>query len=196
VIDSIDDTERKRQEAINEVIYTEQKFASDLEYIRDVSENFLFSPLFPMTLGGLRLTLAGRNYMKVWIKPLMTESIIDEPRREYFLQQIFWNLNEIHAGSQQLCVALKHRQKQQYVVDSIGDIFLGHVPNFEEFVNYGAHQVYGYHAFELERRTNPAFSKFVDVRPFVAFFLSFVCPSQLCRLTPSCETQKGTGELT
>jgi hypothetical protein len=33
----VDDTEKKRQEAINEVIYTERDFVRDLEYLRDVS---------------------------------------------------------------------------------------------------------------------------------------------------------------
>ena len=37
ILDSTDDTEKKRQEAINEVIYTERDFVRDLEYLRDVS---------------------------------------------------------------------------------------------------------------------------------------------------------------
>jgi hypothetical protein len=37
VIDSVDDTEKKRQEAINELIYTERDFVRDMEYLRDVS---------------------------------------------------------------------------------------------------------------------------------------------------------------
>lgn len=38
VIESCSSEEIKRQEAINEVIYTEQDFVRDLEYLRDVSE--------------------------------------------------------------------------------------------------------------------------------------------------------------
>lgn len=37
VADSVSETERKRQEAINEVIYTERDFVRDMEYLRDVS---------------------------------------------------------------------------------------------------------------------------------------------------------------
>lgn len=37
VADSVSDTEKKRQEAINEVIYTERDFVRDMEYLRDVS---------------------------------------------------------------------------------------------------------------------------------------------------------------
>jgi hypothetical protein len=36
VVESVDEMERKRQENINEAIYTERDFAKDLEYIRDV----------------------------------------------------------------------------------------------------------------------------------------------------------------
>lgn len=39
ILDSVDDTEKKRQEAINEVIYTERDFVRDLEYLRDVSDS-------------------------------------------------------------------------------------------------------------------------------------------------------------
>lgn len=38
ISDSVDDTEKKRQEVINELIYTERDFVRDLEYLRDVSE--------------------------------------------------------------------------------------------------------------------------------------------------------------
>jgi len=41
IFDSVDDTEKKRQEAINEVIYTERDFVRDLEYLRDVSSPVL-----------------------------------------------------------------------------------------------------------------------------------------------------------
>ena len=37
VLTTVSDTEKKRQEAINEVIYTERDFVRDMEYLRDVS---------------------------------------------------------------------------------------------------------------------------------------------------------------
>lgn len=33
---SVSDAEKRRQEAINEVIYTERDFLRDMEYLRDV----------------------------------------------------------------------------------------------------------------------------------------------------------------
>jgi RHO1 GDP-GTP exchange protein 1/2 len=41
VADALSDREKRRQEAINEVIYTERDFVRDLEYLRDVSLTFL-----------------------------------------------------------------------------------------------------------------------------------------------------------
>lgn len=38
VLDGVDPEERKRQEAINELIFTERDFVRDLEYLRDVSD--------------------------------------------------------------------------------------------------------------------------------------------------------------
>lgn len=40
ILDSVGDKEKKRQEAINEVIYTERDFVRDLEYLRDVSNPY------------------------------------------------------------------------------------------------------------------------------------------------------------
>jgi len=36
IVDSVSDQEKRRQEAINEVIYTERDFVRDMEYLRDV----------------------------------------------------------------------------------------------------------------------------------------------------------------
>lgn len=40
IVASVSDQEKRRQEAINEVIYTEQDFVRDMEYLRDVSVVF------------------------------------------------------------------------------------------------------------------------------------------------------------
>ena len=42
IVDSVSDQEKRRQEAINEVIYTERDFVRDMEYLRDVG-SFLVS---------------------------------------------------------------------------------------------------------------------------------------------------------
>ncbi|CCM01353.1 uncharacterized protein FIBRA_03403 [Fibroporia radiculosa] len=133
VVNSVSDTEKKRQEAINEVIYTERDFVRDMEYLRDL-----------------------------WIKPLRESDIIPEPRRTDFLQQVFWNIHEIIAVNTRLRDALNKRQKSYAVVEQIGDILLDAVPHFGPFVSYGAHQLYGKYEFEKEKSSNPAFAHFVE----------------------------------
>ena len=49
VADSVSDLEKKRQEAINEVMYTERDFVRDMEYLRDVRLSLnicTFLPIF------------------------------------------------------------------------------------------------------------------------------------------------------
>jgi hypothetical protein len=133
ILDSVDDTEKKRQEAINEVIYTERDFVRGLEYMRDS-----------------------------WVKPLRSEEVIPLSDREEFIRQVFWNFLDVLKVNHVLAERLTKRQKQQPVVQSIGDIFLECVPRFEPFVVYGAHQLFGKYEFEKQKNSNPAFQKFVD----------------------------------
>lgn len=133
IVDSVSDQEKKRQEAINEVIYTERDFVRDMEYLRDY-----------------------------WIKPLQELDIIPEQRRTDFLEQVFWNLHDIIAVNTRLRDALNKRQKSYAIVEQIGDILLDAVPHFGPFVSYGAHQLYGKYEFEKEKASNPAFAAFVE----------------------------------
>ncbi|ORX40726.1 CNH domain-domain-containing protein [Kockovaella imperatae] len=135
ILDSVDDTEKKRQEAINEVIYTERDFVRDLEYLRDS-----------------------------WVKPLRASADIipDAKRREEFVNQVFWNFQDVLTVNHVLAERLTKRQKQQPVVQKIGDLFLERAPQFEPFVTYGSHQLFGKFEFEKEKGNNPAFQRFVD----------------------------------
>lgn len=133
VADSVDEREKKRQEVICEVIYTERDFVKDLEYLRDF-----------------------------WIKPLRAMNIIPEFRREKVIRAIFSNAMEVHSVNIKLAEALTKRQQLMPVVRQIGDIFLEYVYKFEPFIRYGASQLYGKYEFERERSINPAFAKFVD----------------------------------
>ncbi|CAE6475401.1 unnamed protein product [Rhizoctonia solani] len=133
IADSVNDLERKRQEAINEVIYTERDFVRDLEYLRDR-----------------------------WMEPLRTGDIIPEERREDFVQQVFWNVEDILDVNTRLRDLLTKRQNAYPIVETIGDIFLELAPHFAPFVQYGKHQLYGKYEFEKEKSSNPAFAAFVE----------------------------------
>lgn len=137
VADKIDDREKKRQEVISELMYTERDFVKDLEYLRDF-----------------------------WIRPLRGSgqgvSPIKEERREKFVRTVFGNCLEVLAVNGKFADELSKRQKEQHVVHSIGDVFLKWVPQFDPFIKYGANQMYGKYEFEKEKGANPAFSRFVD----------------------------------
>ncbi|GJJ10951.1 hypothetical protein Clacol_005180 [Clathrus columnatus] len=134
VVDGVSETEKKRQEAINEVIYTERDFVRDMEYLRDS-----------------------------WIKPLQnSDTIIPPERRQGFILQVFWNINDIISVNTRLRDALNKRQKSYAIVEKIGDILLDAVPHFSPFVSYGSHQLYGKYEFEREKSSNPAFASFVE----------------------------------
>jgi hypothetical protein len=134
IADALSDTEKKRQEAINEIVYTEHDFVRDMEYLRDA-----------------------------WIGPLKAApDVLPEARRTDFLEQVFWNVHDIIAVNTRLRDALKKRQKAGFVVERIGDVLADAVPHFGPFVSYGAHQLYGKFEFEREKAANPAFAAFVE----------------------------------
>lgn len=133
IADSLNEREKKRQEIICEVIYTERDFVKDLEYLRDF-----------------------------WMKPLRCGNLIPEYRKEKFILAVFSNILDIHAVNSQLAEALTKRQQQHNVIYRIGDIFLEFVPRFDPFIRYGANQLHGKYEYEKEKRENPVFSKFVE----------------------------------
>lgn len=141
VADSIGDREKKRQEVISEIMYTERDFVKDLEYLRDF-----------------------------WIIPLRSSnpalpSPIPESRKERIVRTVFSNIIDppsIHGVSSRFAEALTERQRKHPVVEYVGDIFLSFVPQFEPFITYGSNQLAAKFEFEKERSLNPYFSKFVD----------------------------------
>ena len=135
VSDSVSDQEKKRQEVVSEIMYTERDFVKDLEYLRDF-----------------------------WIKPLRSPdgSPIPEHRREKFIRTVFSNCQEVHAVNSRMASSLTRRQQQNPVVRNIGDVFLEYVTQFQPFIKYGANQLFGKFEFEKEKSSNPAFARFVD----------------------------------
>lgn len=138
VSDSIDDKQKKRQEIIFEIMYTERDFVKDLEYLRD----FWMRPLRSATNTNL--------------------SPIPEHRREKFIRTVFGNCLEVLKVNSALCESLNARQKESHVVHTVGDIFLQHVPFFDPFIKYGSNQLYGKYEFEKEKASNPGFARFVE----------------------------------
>ncbi|KZZ89666.1 Citron-like protein [Moelleriella libera RCEF 2490] len=137
VADAVGEREKKRQEVISEICYTERDFVKDLEYLRDF-----------------------------WILPLRSKaSPIPLQRRDKVVKNIFSNIVDhpsIHVVSSRFASSLTGRQQKEPIVHNIGDIFLDYVPQFEPFILYGSKQLEGKFEFENERSMNPFFAKFVD----------------------------------
>ncbi|ROT37584.1 Rho1 guanine nucleotide exchange factor 1 [Sodiomyces alkalinus F11] len=137
IADKVDDMEKKRQEVISEICYTERDFVKDLEYLRDF-----------------------------WIIPLRSKgSPIPANRREKVVKAIFSNIIDhpsLHLVSSRFARALTERQQKDPVVGNVGDIFLEFAPQFEPFIWYGSKQLEAKHQFENEKAINPYFAKFVD----------------------------------
>lgn len=137
VADSISEKEKKRQEVISEICYTERDFVKDLEYLRDF-----------------------------WILPLRSKaSPIPAQRRDKVVKNIFSNIIDhpgIHTVSSRFAAGITTRQQKDPIVYNIGDKFLEFVPQFEPFIYYGSKQLEGKFEFENEKSVNPFFSKFVD----------------------------------
>ncbi|CAO3648387.1 unnamed protein product [Mucor hiemalis] len=133
IVISTPSLERKRQETIFELIYTEENFLNDLDYI-----------------------------IKMWIEPLKESDIIPKQRRDEFIDQVFSNLIEIRNISKALCIALRVRQQEHPIVSCVSDIIEQFVDQFDPFVYYGARQHQGKHVYEHERFNNPQFASFAE----------------------------------
>ncbi|KAL0095349.1 hypothetical protein J3Q64DRAFT_1693853 [Phycomyces blakesleeanus] len=130
---SVSNSERKRQETIFELIYTEENFSSDLDYMNEL-----------------------------WIEPLRDGNVIPASRRDTFIDKVFSNLLSIRNISRKLVNVLLERQNEYPIVSQIGDIMLKFAVDFEPFIYYGARQHEAKFVFEQERYINPALRIFAE----------------------------------
>ncbi|KAK9768512.1 RHO1 GDP-GTP exchange protein 2 [Basidiobolus ranarum] len=135
ISDSLSKSERKRQEIIFELIYTENDFVRDLELLKEL-----------------------------YVTPLRFGPYIEAFAKEPFVRDVFYNINEIYNVSAKLARALTDRQDEQPVIDQIGDIFVTHVESLKPFIIYGGHQVYSKHRLEVEVKRNPKLARFLEER--------------------------------
>ncbi|CAK9440613.1 uncharacterized protein LODBEIA_P46440 [Lodderomyces beijingensis] len=136
VLDNLDKHERTRQELIYEFIYTERDYVKDLEFMTD----FYIMPL---------------------INP--ANNIIPENQRETFIHTVFGGVNDLLRLGKSFSEALTKRQQQQKpVIESIGDIFLEHVGDFEPFVRYSGNKVFATFEHERQQQVNMKYPRFLD----------------------------------
>ncbi|KAI8983852.1 hypothetical protein BDB01DRAFT_722452 [Pilobolus umbonatus] len=129
--------EKKRQEAIYELIYTEE------DYLRDLC---LMEELFA--------------------KPLSKAQCIETSRRKNFCQSVFGNYMKLIEIHRDLFQGLHEYQQSSmedgYFVDEIGKIFLKHLSRFKDaYIEYGTHYVHAEDIVAHELEENILFFNFL-----------------------------------
>ncbi|KAI8973277.1 CNH domain-containing protein [Mycotypha africana] len=135
LLQSLTKKEIERQEAINELIYSEYVYKRDLE------------------------TLA-----EVIIEPILTKTIIPTAKRDDFVKEVFANYRELIETSNALyqdLLQLQHEHNHE-CIPTVGDILLKHFAYFEEpFTKYCPRVSLAEYLVKAEERHNPHFGKFI-----------------------------------
>ncbi|KAL0094792.1 CNH domain-containing protein [Phycomyces blakesleeanus] len=140
VLQSTPSAEIGRQEAIHEIIYTEEDYVRDLKLLDEL-----------------------------YAQPLRIAPCIAEDYREEFCDNVFNNyleLLDLHTklyqdlrDHQSLCQS----QDNSGFVDRVGDIFLRHLPGFMAlYSRYGPHVVLAEYAIKKETQDNILFQNFIQ----------------------------------
>ncbi|KAG0170066.1 RHO1 GDP-GTP exchange protein 2 [Apophysomyces sp. BC1034] len=139
ILQNTPDNEIKRQEAIHEIIYTEEDYVRDLNLLDEL-----------------------------YATPLRSAQCIEEDSREGFCNNVFNNYMDILQIHKDLYRELRdhqsHCQSQNNggFVDKVGDIFLQHLPKFmDAYATYGPHVVLAEYAVKKEMNNNILFQNFV-----------------------------------
>lgn len=136
VLDQLDKREKMRQELIYEFIYTERDYVKDLEFMTD----FYIMPL--------------RN---------PANNIVPEREREAFIRTVFGGVSDLLRLAKSMSDALTKRQQQQKpVIESLADIFLEFVGNFEPFIKYSGNKVFASFEHERQQQVNMKYARFLD----------------------------------
>ena len=136
ILDKLDKLEKMRQELIYEFIYTERDYVKDLEFMTD----FYIMPL--------------RN---------PANNIIPEREREVFIRTVFGGVNDLLRLAKSMSESLTRRQQQQKpVIETLADVFLEYVGNFEPFIKYSGNKVFASFEHERQQQVNIKYARFLD----------------------------------
>lgn len=136
VLDKLDKQEKMRQELIYELIYTERDYLKDLEFMTE----FYIMPL--------------RN---------PANNIIPERERDAFIRTVFGGVNNLLRLSRSLSEALTARQQaQKPVIETIADVFLQFVGNFDPFMEYSGNKVFASYEHERQQQVNFKYARFLE----------------------------------
>ncbi|ORZ21220.1 CNH domain-domain-containing protein [Absidia repens] len=135
LLDSISKREWERQEAINEMIYSEEVYRNDLDTLHDLV-----------------------------VIPLLESNIIDDQKRKQFVSEVFNNYYELRDISTALFKDLLDLQRRydKKCVPMIGDIMVQHFPFFEKpFTTYCPRVPLAEYIVGMESQANPELATFL-----------------------------------
>lgn len=134
LLKEMDKKEIGRQEVLNETMYSEEKYLSDLRILHEVV-----------------------------VQGLERSGAIENDRLYHFIQTVFNNYQELMQISEAFFKDLlaRYRENIGKPVPAIGDILLQHMQFFEKpYVTYSPHAMLAKYLAEAEMKNNPAFDKF------------------------------------
>ncbi|KAG0184514.1 RHO1 GDP-GTP exchange protein 2 [Apophysomyces sp. BC1034] len=135
LLESVSKRERDRQEAINEMIYSEEVYRDDLDTLHEV-----------------------------FVMPLQELNIVEPSRRDEFFRKVFSNyaeLRDISAALFKDLLELQHRHDKR-CIPMIGDVLVQHFRYFEQpFTTYSPGVSLAEYIVGKEKRKNPEFQRFV-----------------------------------
>lgn len=129
---TVSEDEKKRQELIHETIKTEADFVQDMSLID-----------------------------KIFVQNMRHGDVYDRNRVDAVLSTLFSNYREILAINRELLDGLKECQRRDYVVGSIGEVFLGWALNLDSYVHYGSRLAYAQDFIKKEMEFNPNFAQYL-----------------------------------
>ncbi|KAJ9061495.1 RHO1 GDP-GTP exchange protein 2 [Entomophthora muscae] len=132
VSEAVSDDEKKRQELIFETIKTEEDFVKDMSLIE-----------------------------KIFVVNMRQSDVYDRNRVDAVLSTLFSNYEEILAVNRELLEGLKECQAREYVIGSIGEVFLGWALNLDSYVHYGSRLAYAQDFIKKEIEYNPNFAQYL-----------------------------------
>ncbi|KAI8852236.1 CNH domain-containing protein [Chytridium lagenaria] len=147
IVESVSKSEEKRQNAIYDIIKTERNFVDELR--------------------GLHI---------LYTKPLRSSNVIDEKRRDAFMNTVFCNISDVLAVNTKLLQKLLNRQKEAHIVEKIGDIFINISKEFHIYVEYCGNREVSRYEIANEKAQNTKF------RDFLAKAVSKVDPKMESKL--------------
>ncbi|KAJ2158138.1 RHO1 GDP-GTP exchange protein 2, partial [Coemansia sp. RSA 552] len=124
-----------QQEAIFEIVSTEQGYLRDLELIDTV-----------------------------FVDPLLQGKVMPRPRASEFVQVLFYNYRDLIANSRELCASLVRRREEadSPVIQEMGDIFDEWASRLSVFIEYAVHVPEAQCELEAELLQNERMAQFLS----------------------------------